>query len=90
MIGDTDLKISKLYDILAAGATSGDANTRTAADNQTVRKRLHHRAGQEDQAGACLPDDHGSQFPGNPARDRFATDDREASRRDAGRLESGR
>src|SRR6202007_2625109 len=36
MIGDTDLNVSKLYDMLPA-STSGDANTRTAADNQTVR-----------------------------------------------------
>ncbi len=36
MIGDTDLAISKLYDMLPA-AVSGDASTRTAADNATVR-----------------------------------------------------
>ena len=36
MIGDTDLAISKLYGMLPA-STSGDANARTAADNQTVR-----------------------------------------------------
>jgi alkyl hydroperoxide reductase subunit AhpC len=36
MIGDTDLKISKAYGMLPA-ATSGTAEGRTAADNQTVR-----------------------------------------------------
>jgi alkyl hydroperoxide reductase subunit AhpC len=36
MIGDTDFKVSKLYDMLPA-STSGDVNTRTANDNQTVR-----------------------------------------------------
>jgi len=36
MIGDTDLKVSKLYDMLPASA-SGDVTKRTAADNQTVR-----------------------------------------------------
>lgn len=36
MIGDPDLAISKLYDMLPAAA-SGDASTRTPADNQTVR-----------------------------------------------------
>ena len=36
MIGDTDLNVSKLYDMLPAAA-SGDANNRTAADNATVR-----------------------------------------------------
>ena len=36
IIGDCDLKIAKLYDMLPATAT-GDASVRTAADNQTVR-----------------------------------------------------
>jgi thioredoxin-dependent peroxiredoxin len=36
MIGDPDLAISKLYDMLPAEA-SGDPAKRTAADNQTVR-----------------------------------------------------
>ena len=36
MIGDSDLKISKLYGMLPA-AVSGDPGKRTAADNQTVR-----------------------------------------------------
>src|SRR5712675_2464869 len=36
VIGDTDLRISKLYGMLAA-SVSGDASTRTPADNMTVR-----------------------------------------------------
>jgi alkyl hydroperoxide reductase subunit AhpC len=36
MIGDTDLNVSKLYDMLPA-STPGDAKTRNAADNATVR-----------------------------------------------------
>jgi alkyl hydroperoxide reductase subunit AhpC len=36
MIGDTDLKVSKLYGMLPAGL-SGTSEGRTAADNQTVR-----------------------------------------------------
>jgi alkyl hydroperoxide reductase subunit AhpC len=36
MIGDTDLSISKKYGMLPA-STSGDAKTRTPADNMTVR-----------------------------------------------------
>jgi thioredoxin-dependent peroxiredoxin len=36
IIGDTDFNVSKLYDMLPA-STSGDAKTRTPADNQTVR-----------------------------------------------------
>lgn len=36
MIGDPDLKIAKLYDMLPADA-DGDSSKRTASDNQTVR-----------------------------------------------------
>jgi len=36
MIGDADLKVAKLYDMLPAGV-SGDAKGRTPADNATVR-----------------------------------------------------
>jgi alkyl hydroperoxide reductase subunit AhpC len=36
LIGDTDLKIAKLYNMLPA-STAGDATSRTAADNATVR-----------------------------------------------------
>jgi thioredoxin-dependent peroxiredoxin len=36
IIGDTELKIAKLYGMLPASA-SGDVSKRTAADNQTVR-----------------------------------------------------
>ncbi|HYA35331.1 MAG TPA: peroxiredoxin [Candidatus Binataceae bacterium] len=36
IIGDPELKVSKLYGMLAASA-SGDVSKRTAADNQTVR-----------------------------------------------------
>jgi thioredoxin-dependent peroxiredoxin len=36
LIGDPDLRIAKLWGMLAAGA-NGDASKRTAADNQTVR-----------------------------------------------------
>jgi thioredoxin-dependent peroxiredoxin len=36
IIGDSDFNVSKLYDMLPA-STSGDAKSRTPADNQTVR-----------------------------------------------------
>jgi thioredoxin-dependent peroxiredoxin len=36
IIGDENFEVSKLYDMLAAD-TSGDAQSRTPADNQTVR-----------------------------------------------------
>src|ERR1700674_5359811 len=36
IIGDSDFKVSKLYDMLSA-TVSGDARSRTPAENQTVR-----------------------------------------------------
>jgi len=36
IVGDTDLKVAKLYNMLPAGA-SGDVSKRTPVDNQTVR-----------------------------------------------------
>ena len=36
IVGDEDFRVSKMYGMLAA-STSGDANERTPADNQTVR-----------------------------------------------------
>ena len=39
IIGDADLNVAKLYNMLPASA-SGDASKRTAADNQTVRNVL--------------------------------------------------
>lgn len=36
MIGDTDMKVAKLYDMIHPNA-SGDAKKRTAADNATIR-----------------------------------------------------
>ena len=69
MIGDTDFNVSKLYDMLPA-STSGDAAHAHARRQPDRPQRLHHRAGQEDQACAGLSDDHGAQFRGNPARDR--------------------
>ena len=89
MIGDTDFNVSKLYDMLPA-STSGDPATRTAADNQTVRNVFIIGPDKKIKLVLVYPMTTGSQFPGNPARDRFTADDREASRGDAGRLETGR
>ena len=89
MIGDTDFKVSKLYDMLPA-ATSGDVTKRTAADNQTVRNVFVIGPDKKIKLVLVYPMTHRAQFPGNPARHRFTADDREAPRRDAGRLETGR
>jgi len=60
MIGDTDLAVAKLYDMLPAeetGTCEGHCcNQRHGAI------RLRHRAGQEDQIDDDLPDGHGPQL----------------------------
>ena len=89
MIGDSELNVAKLYEMLPAAA--GDSSKgRTPADNATVRSVCHHRSRQEDQALIDLSDDHGTEFRRNPARARFNSIDRRLSSRHAGKLEAGR
>ena len=56
LIGDSDLKVAKLYEMLpaeTAGTSCGTHACRQSDGAQCDR----HRAGQEDQADHCLPDD---------------------------------
>ena len=70
MIGDPELKIAKLYDMLPADA--GRHFRGPHADRQCHRAHgLRDRAGQEDQADAQLPDEHGTQLRRSAARTRF-------------------
>jgi alkyl hydroperoxide reductase subunit AhpC len=87
MIGDTDLKVSKLYDMLPASA-SGDVLKRTAADNQTVRNVFI--IGPDKTIRLVLVYPIRPQFPGNPAGHRLASDDRETPDFDPGGLEARR
>ena len=89
MIGDTDLKVSKLYGMLPA-STGGTSDGRTPADNQTVRNVFIIGPGQEDQAHTGLSDDYGPQFRRSAPCGRFAAAHRQAPRSDAGELETGR
>jgi alkyl hydroperoxide reductase subunit AhpC len=88
MIGDTDFNVSKLYDMLPA-STSGDPLTRTPADNQTVRNVFIIGPDKKIKLVLVYPMTTGPQFRGDPARHRLPADDCQASRRDAGRLETG-
>ena len=85
MIGDPDLKVAKLYDMLPAEATPGK---RTAGRQRDGAHRVRHRARQEDQADAVLSHDHGSQFRRDPARARLDAAHREAQGRHAGAVEA--
>ena len=61
MIGDPELKIAKLYDMLPADA--GDTSEGRTARHQCHRAHgLRDRPRQEDQADAQLPDEHGTQL----------------------------
>ena len=82
MIGDADFNVSKLYDMLPA-ETSGDPTRADAGRQPDGAQRLRRRAGQEDQAHARLPDDHGPQLRRGAARDRLAAADRQAQGGDA-------
>ena len=62
MIGDTDLKVSKLYGMLPADS-AGHLGRPHARRQCHGAQCLHHRPRQEDQAGAGLSHDHGAQLP---------------------------
>ena len=89
MIGDPELKVAKLYDMLPADA--GDTSEgRTAADQCHRAHRVRGRSGQEDQADAQLPDEHRPQLRRSAARARFDAAHGQAPGVHAGELETGR
>ncbi len=89
MIGDPELKVAKLYDMLPADAGT-TSEGRTAANNATVRTRFRRRSRQEDQADAGLSDEHGAKFRRSPARAGFDPAHGHPQGRHAGELEEGR
>ena len=89
MIGDPELKVAKLYDMLPAGAGDSSAG-RTPADNATVRNVFVVGPDKKVQAGPGLPDDHRPQLRRDPARDQFDAAHRQALGGHAGQLEQGR
>ena len=70
MIGDTDLKISKLYGMLPASHVRHFGRPHPGRQPDGAQC-LRHRPRQEDQARAGLSDDHGPQLRRSPARHRF-------------------
>ena len=77
MIGDPELKVAKLYDMLPAEATPGQAHGGGERDGAHGVRR---RPGQEDQADAVLPDDHGAQFRRGGARASIRCSSRRSTR----------
>ena len=89
MIGDSDLNVAKLYNMLPADA--GDtAEGRTAANNATVRTVYIIGPDKMIKRDAALPDVERPQLRRGAAPARLHPADREAFGRDAGQLEAGR
>ena len=78
MIGDTDLKVSKLYGMLPADASGDASEGRTAADNQTVRNVFVIGPDKKIKLILVYPMTHRPQLRRDSARDRLAAADRQA------------
>ena len=89
MIGDTDLKVSKLYGMLPA-STSGTSEGRTPADNQTVRNVFVIGPDKKVKLVLVYPMTTGRNFDEVLRVVELAAVDGQASGRDAGELETGR
>ena len=89
MIGDPELKVAKLYDMLPADA--GDTSEgRTAATNATVRTVFVIGPDKKIKLMLSLPDEHRPELRRSAARPRFDAADGQAQSGDAGELETGR
>ena len=87
MIGDPELKIAKLYDMLPADAGQ-HVRGPYGGHQRHGAHRVRGRPGQEDQADAQLPDEHRPQLRRSAARARFDAAHRQASGLHAGELEA--
>ena len=89
MIGDPELKIAKLYDMLPADAGT-TSEGRTAATNATVRTVFVVGPDKKIKLMLGLSDEHRPQFRRSSACGRFHAADRETQSGHAGKLESRR
>ena len=86
IIGDADLTVAKLYDMLPASETPGK---RTAADNQTVRSVFLIGPDKKVKAMLVYPMSTRPQLRRSAAPARFDTGYRQARGRNASQLEAG-
>ncbi len=89
MIGDPELKVAKLYDMLPAESGRHLRGTHGGGQCHGAH-RIRGGAGQEDQADAQLPDEHRPQLRRSAARPRFDAAHGQAQGGHAGELEAGR
>ena len=88
LIGDRDLTVAKLYDMIHPNASA--TQPRTAADNSTIRSVFLIGPGQEGEGGPHLPDEHGPELRRGAAAARLDSAHRGAQGRDARQLEARR
>ncbi len=89
MIGDPDMTVAKLYDMLPASA-AGEASARTPADNQTVRSVFVIGPDKKVKLILTYPMTTGRNFEEILRAHQFDPADGQAPGRDAGRVEAGR
>ena len=90
MIGDPELKVAKLYDMLPAGCRRQRREGRTAGDNATVRTVFVIGPDKKIKLMLSYPDEHRPQLRRSAARARLHAAHRQAQGRDAGELEAWR
>ena len=88
IIGDADLTVAKLYDMIHPNASG--AQPRTPADNATIRSVFIVGPDKKIKLDPHLSDDDRPQFRRGAARARLAAADREAQGRDACAVEAWR
>ncbi len=90
MIGDPELKVAKLYDMLPAERGRRRREGRTAADNATVRTVFIVGPDKKIKLMLIYPMSTGRNFDESSARARFNSAHGQAQGRDARELEAGR
>ena len=89
IIGDTNLSVAKLFDMIHPNA-GGGAKERTAADNATIRSVFVIGPDKTVKLMITYPDEHRTQLRRGASGARFHAAHGEARGGDAGELEAGR
>ena len=87
LIGDSDLKVARLYDMIHPRRGQDRGPQRRRQRHRTLG--VHHRPGQACQADSHLSDEYGQKLRRGPAGSRLDAVDRPPSGGDPGELEAG-